>query len=266
MGTVGACNRSFTDDAVYKKRIERDLYTKAAANMGMQFVDPVIVAGPDIVRHLQNARGTVARGIDNHIRIVDVDDSVIKEKMLPNLAKVRPIDALWQSYSPNFPAWPGNMAHISHNVSFINDDIRNHTSLFVDADLMESIVKAGPVLEECLRKQRQTFPMATNQIKGFIFTVSIRAKGGARRAIRWVIDNLVKYIDPMIEFDVDYSKKKILTVDRKCRLADNGSNAVYVSTLDPGINQSPSMYLVSVNLWEYSERGGAMLTGLITYF
>lgn len=249
----------FIGNTTLKKPLERSLYEKAAYNYGVMG-DATIVTGPDVIRHITNARQTVCRRATDRICIVEID-KVVAEKQ----------DKELQAYtSKRMPVW---MA-VKYSGKFIEDEellpIHHNlyrcigsidcakTSLFVDADLTATIKSTGHIIKNTLRKQRDAFPFGT-PIKCFIFTFSVRAGGGLLENIDWVTNELI----PCTGAAVTIGDRTRLTNDPYTRQSNKDVRGVTVQKYEV-ISKTPNI-LRSASLYYYNDDGGGMVTGQLLY-
>lgn len=250
---------NFIEDTTLKKPLERSLYEKAAYNYSIMG-DATIVAGPDVVRHITNARQTVCRRASDRICIVEIDEVIAKKQREEVEAYTSKRMPTWMAvkYSGNYIE-DDELLPIHHNLYRYIGSIDNaNTSLFVDADLTASIKSTGHIIRNTLRKQRSAFPIGT-PIKCFIFTFSVRAGGGLLENIDWVTNELI----PCTGAAATIGDRTRLTNDPYTRQSNKDVRGVTVQKYEvtsrtPGILHSASLYY-------YNDDGGGMVTGQLLY-
>lgn len=260
----------FKNDTVIKQEIQLGFYNKLRTNYGLTFDAMLQVAGPDIVRHIYDARRTVLCQPNSVLRIVDIDKNVIEEQKaeLGSLYWPGKRGPLWQSEIRVFPDQPlfsaGDFFPLYHNIEFHNNDIRRvYPEKFIDADLMTTIKTCGNALKDTLKRQRQAFPpndQDANDLKVFIFTISIRAGGGLVDNIKWVEKDLANCIG----CEIRYADRNRQTWARGTTVSGTGSFATYCHKYDCE-RALPSGILIDSVLHFYNDDGGPMLTGIIIY-
>jgi hypothetical protein len=260
---------SFKDDTIFKSEIQWGFYQKLRANYGFTTSAMVQVAGPDIERHIFDARKTVLCEPNSVLKIVDIDNSVINGQVaeLNRLSKLkRP--PVWQSFKrlapEEFLFTENELFPINHNVEFYRGDVAGmEAERFIDADLMTSVKTAGDSLEISLTKQREKYPFkkGSSEIKAFIFTISVRKGGGLKKNIEWVEEGLV----PIIGSNVKYDTREKQTVGQHTTGTNNGRYGTYSYIYKYAFSSVPEVLLDSV-LHFYDDDGGPMLTGIIVYY
>lgn len=255
---------SFKKDTKLKQSIERGLYTKARYNYGITS-NILMVAGPDLLRHLKTARETVACFSYSQITVVDIDINVHYEQRAKLDSYNHPQRRIptWTSFDNiNGMFEPGHLLPIIHNTHLVFGNIEDQPpSRFIDADLMATIKNAGPTIVKTLRKQRNAFPLGT-QTKGFIFTVSLRGGGGIDKNLDWVEHELLPNTGTTAK--LDRTKARSLVQDQKVRRSSNGFKGVFFK--EPAIVlPKDTSILHDVTLRTYNDDGGPMLTGLLLY-
>lgn len=255
--------RNFEEEGVLKSTIERIIYQKASNSYGLM-CDAVVVAGPAIIRHILNARETVACNSSFRLEIVDINRSVYKKQ-------IETIDAAYER-GERPPTWaslehvdgnvfePNEVCGVGKNLWFYCTDIAKHKpTRFIDADLTASVKTCGKTLETTLRNQRSEFPLGTD-IKGFIFTISLRGGGGIKNNLSWAMKKLL----PITGGAGKITGRRKLTLGEDTRRSARGFNGVngyaYISEIrhDAGA-------LHDVSLYQYNDDGGPMLTGVFIY-
>jgi len=209
----------------------------------------LIVAGPDIIRHLYDARITFGKNSENYINIIELDKDVFKiqEKKL-NEIKIEPGPVpLWISVNENFI--PSEILPIDFKVNLLNIDINNvEVERIIDADLMGTIRKIGPTFINVFNKQCIKFNN-DDKIKSFIFTASLRG---------------CSEIDFKINNDGSY-KKTILTNDIRTRKSTNSNIKCNNIRLYERYEIIRKGRLEELILFTYSDSKGPMITGLVVY-
>ena len=97
----------FIGNTTLKKPLERSLYEKAAYNYGVMG-DATIVTGPDVIRHITNARQTVCRRATDRICIVEID-KVVAEKHYHLVEAARERERIRKPIEPLIQAKPASV-------------------------------------------------------------------------------------------------------------------------------------------------------------
>ena len=253
--------RDFKEPSPYKQSIETELYRRADMISHAQ-----IVAGPDIERHVRNAREFVATTEEAKITVIERSTDVYKEQLAwaeneSQIAspfwrsKIRTDDALWEPKGPYL--------HITHNIAFKNNDLRDLIAVdrFIDADLMGAVNgDAGDTIRYLLRLQRNTFTEQDTAYlkKAFIFTFCMRPVDE-----EGTIDWITKLIRDCLDSTIKVTGKEKLVVDPRTRIHTNKFKGVHVTDLDVDITKQGR--LRDIALKTYNEVGSPMITGLIVY-
>lgn len=254
----------FKLDTVLKKRLQHGFYQKARYNFGV-ISDSLIVSGPDIERHIMDARQTVSCRVNDRIRIIDICQEALRVQRDTlnqyNMPGIR--IPVWQSWDvpdgPGFPE-PAEFKPIDYNVSFELGDIAHAKSeRFVDADLMGTIQTTGQALVKALRRQRKAFQ--DEEQKVFIFTVSMRNGGQQAMDLFWIANKLIPVTGS--KCDIDPVKVR-LTCDPRTRVSANGFRGICVHRYDHLVPERPEI-LTDLSLYYYHDDGGPMLTGMLVY-
>jgi len=260
---VGTAKKDFEKISPYKDTIEKIMYKKAGMVSEVQ-----IVAGPDIGRHVRNARDLVATSEIATVEILD-NDWHVHEKQADWLAgdnsniKGSPS---WQAVIPgNNGGWyrEGPIMHIKHGVTVTEMDLFDITKpkRFIDADLMGAITgHTGEAIDRALQVQSDFYPQAlTHELKkAMIFTFAMRPVG-EEDTLDW-IKNLIKR---RLDTEVIFSKKTSMITTPNARIQTNGFKGpgVHSYEVKPGMNGR----LVDMCLFYYNEIGCPMITGMVVY-
>lgn len=227
----------------------------------------LIVAGPDIIRHLYDARITFGKNSENYINIIELDKDVFKiqEKKLNEIKIESGPVPLWISVNENFI--PSEILPIDFKVNLLNIDINNaEVERIIDADLMGTIRKIGPTFINVFNKQCIKFNN-DDKIKSFIFTASLRGCSEID-TVSWIRNELLIRIGSEIDFKINNDgsyKKTILTKDIRTRKSTNSNIKCNNIRLYEGYEVIRKGKLEELILFTYSDSKGPMITGLIVY-
>lgn len=260
---VGTAKKNFEKISPYKDTIERAMYKRAGMVSHAQ-----IVAGPDIERHVRNARGLVATSEIATVKIIDNDWHVNQKQnewLSGDNCNIKG-NPSWQAVVPGGDGrWykEGAILHIKHNVSVVAADLAYVDTLerFVDADLMGTVTGyAGHVISTVLNTQATLYPYerTNDKKKCLIFTFAMRPVGESV-TLEW-IKNLIKI---NLGSSVSIGVKASMTKAPNATIKTNGFKGVGVYNYD--INGFNNGRLEDMCLYYYNETGFPMITGMVVY-
>jgi hypothetical protein len=255
--------RDFKDISPYKDAIERILYALADMISHIQ-----IVAGPDVERHICNAREYVARTHRAIIQIVEYDWDVHMKQLgwmreqeniqcCPTYATWQKTDGKWRQDGP--------VIDIKHNVKFSNEDIAWITPVtrFIDADLMGTITgKTGDAIKLVFNRQVATYSdeLGIKLKKAFIFTFCVRGtEANEIKTLNWISSLINKHLESNIKI---LDRKSRLHNDN-CRIITTGWKGVCWYTYN--IDLSDPGRVIDCDMHFYNEKGNNMITGIVIY-
>jgi hypothetical protein len=252
---------NFKIDTVLKKPIEAGFYRNAYENFGV-VSNATIVAGPDIIRHIETARSFVARTKASRITIVDNNPSTHRAQKA-DLAAVMSMKRppTWMSVKKSGNRWVNDeLLTLSHKIDVVYGDVSSiPPSRFIDADLMATVKTCGPTFKKVLRAQREAFK-DSSKLKVFIFTFCIRGGGGREKNKQWVLEELI----PILGTKVIVGDQIRLTNEEATRRSNKGFMGVTSKEYRfVGAYKSEIIHDLVMNY--YHDDGGPMLTGMVIY-
>ena len=259
---IGIAKKNFEKISPYKNTIEKMMYKRAGMVSEVQ-----IVAGPDICRHVRNARNLVATSEKATIEIIERDWHVHGKQsdwLNGDNSNIKGSPS-WQAVIPgNNGKWyrEGPIMHIKHGITVTEMDLFNLKvpTRFIDADLMGAVTgQTGRAVYKALQVQSVFYPLTTHKLKkALIFTFSIRPTG-EEKTLTW-IKAMIKHT---LKTEVIFDKKISLITTTDARIKTNGFNGPGVHTY--GITPNSSGRLIDMCLFYYNETGSPMITGMVVY-
>jgi len=261
---------NFETDTVLKGPLQKGFYLKARNNYGIMEEVITQVSGPDILRHLRDARNTVACSPTSIVRVVDWDRECLNGQIATwQMEGQRQRPPLWQSCTKiegfGYAVEPGEFRPLcgdNSGVEFYCNNIADmEPTVFIDADLMATVGKCGDDLLRTLNKQRRAFPfLAVDNPKAFIFTVCVRNGGGLDANVDWVVNKLV----PLTGGAITVVNKERMTNEPCTRKSRRGWRGVTAQKYDCEVVSNPNV-LSDVSMYFYHDDGAPMLTGMLIY-
>lgn len=225
----------------------------------------IIVSGPDIIRHIFDARTTFAKRQEQYINIVEIDNDVFEcqKNIIDNLKISNGPVPLWMSEDKN--GKPLEVLPIDHNVNIIHDNIINiDPEHVIDADLMSTIKKSGDILIKIFNDQLTKYQY-DNKLKAYIFTMSLRSCS-EEETLSWLRNQMLIRIGCDLGFKTNLSGylKENLTKNIRTRKSTNNTKNNNIKMYKDYIIYRKGR-LIDFIMFSYIDSKGPMITGLIIY-
>ena len=257
-GSSSRWKHDFRNNTVIKNPLQKNLYRTAGYYVTS---NTLVVAGPDIERHVMDSRTFVSRTKSSKVTVVELKKDIYLEQ-------VAELEALDTGRGKNWTSWrrlggkweDGDQFPITHNLKIIHSDIADAVpERFIDADLMGSIKTTGKTLVKVISKQFKKFGYQ-HKNKAFLFTTSIR-NVGEYETLKWIEQVLMPVIGQKCQI---HDTKLRLTNNSKTRRNINGFNGITLQKYT-NISYNKNGRLKKFKLFYYNDGGTPMVTGIIVY-
>lgn len=267
--------RDFEKESILKDPIQKQLYGLQYNLYGM-LSSMTIVAGPDLKRHLSDARRIGPARTDSSIlHVVEIDDSrhMKQREDLETIKHSERPEVWFTSMAPALNQPFGVARTLDYNVVLEHKDIAEATvTRSIDCDLMRTYKEAGWPTARALRRQIEKYGADTKRRKAFIFTFSIRG-AGEEATLDWISSELLGLLGTHFRKTYgDALAKSTITLDPRTRISSKGFKGIgawgyeYLDLIDKGrLAFANDDYHSGYHLILYNDDGGPMLTGLIVY-
>lgn len=142
------------------------------------------IAGPDITRHIKDARNGTARTPTSRVTILEIS------KNIHNRQKRK-----FEHLTGHWTATDNSRLPLTHKVQLTHGDLEfAKPERFIDADLMGTHTTCGQELLKPLKKQANMRGQQKTLLKAFIFTLTAARTTNEKETLKWIKEKLLPAI------------------------------------------------------------------------